>query len=277
MLTENTRNLTPALRWRTATADLRQSIYEEKYAEVIARCNEERKPNRIADREKLAENLAKGEVTKRLFEMREYDGVPNPVYDGPWSPDLDTEWNAKIRGDVAPTDDHEDLVSWLEKQDWSDFAQSLAKQYRDRGSLSPKQVTAAENMRKKVERSRKEKEAQETGLDLSSLPSGYYAVPEGETRLKVRVAHGKPGSKWEGWTFVSDGAAYGQRKNYGSQKPNGTYKGSVEDALRSILESPFEAQKAYGHLTGTCGACGRHLEDEESIRKGIGPICAQKW
>lgn len=276
MRATDTKVETPHIAWRRATEDLRQAIYDEVYEARLAQANEERKPHRIADREKLAHNVAKGEVTKRLFEMREYDGVPNPVYDGPWSPDLDKEWNAKIRGDVPPTDDHDELVDWLEEQTWSDFAQSLAKQYRTKGSLSPKQVNAAKNMRKKVERKRKEKEAQETGLDLSGVPSGYYAVPEGDTRLKVRIARGKDGTKWEGWTFVSDGAEYGQRRNYGTQKPDGTYRGAIEDKLRAIVEDPTEAMKAYGHLVGRCGACNRLLEDEESIRKGIGPICAQK-
>jgi hypothetical protein len=117
----------------------------------------------------------------------------------------------------------------------------------------------------------------ETGLDLSELPSGYYAVPGGDTRLKVRVAHGRLGTRWEGWTFVSDGAEYGQRKRYGSQAPGSTYKGDIEAELRQIVADPREAQAAYGRLTGTCGACGRPLEDETSVAAGIGPVCAEKW
>ena len=43
------------------------------------------------------------------------------------------------------------------------------------------------------------------------------------------------------------------------------------------LKDPLAAQVAYGKLTGTCGYCGRVLEDEESVERGIGPICAQKY
>lgn len=32
-----------------------------------------------------------------------------------------------------------------------------------------------------------------------------------------------------------------------------------------------------GRATGYCVICGRHLSDEESVAKGIGPICAQRY
>lgn len=114
------------------------------------------------------------------------------------------------------------------------------------------------------------------GLDLSDLPAGMYAVPNGDTRLKIRVEHGKPNTRWEGWTFVKDGAAYGNRNRYGMQKPNQPYRGQIEDELLEILENPQAAIAAYGELTGKCSACNRQLEDETSVKLGIGPICRNK-
>lgn len=119
-----------------------------------------------------------------------------------------------------------------------------------------------------------EAEAPVEGLSLTDLPSGYYAVPNGDTRLKVKVEHGKPGTRWDGWTFVKDGAEYGQQKRYGMQKPGQAYRGDIEDKLAAIIEDPQAAMAEYGRLTGTCGKCGRKLEDEESVARGIGPICA---
>lgn len=110
-------------------------------------------------------------------------------------------------------------------------------------------------------------------LDLSSLPPGMYAVPSGETRLKVCVARPHIG-KWAGFIFVSDGAAYGSQRRYGMQKPNGLYQGDIREQLRAIVADPEGAMAAYGKLTGRCGACGRPLENEESVARGIGPICA---
>lgn len=127
---------------------------------------------------------------------------------------------------------------------------------------------------------RKQRESNDSanvaGLDLSDLPAGMYAVPNGDTRLKVKVEHGKPGTRWEGWTFVKDGAAYGQRNRYGMQKPNQPYRGKIENELATILDNPVAAVQAYGELTGRCAACNRKLEDEESVRLGIGPICRSK-
>ena len=116
----------------------------------------------------------------------------------------------------------------------------------------------------------------ETGLDLSQLPAGRYGVPGHDTRLKVLVQHGKEGSKWEGFTFVKDAAEYGAGTRYGMQKPDGPYIGDIEDELAAILADPAAAMAKYGHLTSTCGNCGRKLEDEESVERGIGPYCAAK-
>lgn len=118
--------------------------------------------------------------------------------------------------------------------------------------------------------------ATDSDLDVSGL-KGYYAVPDGDTRLKLCVRKPGKNSRYHGWTFVDDGAAYGSRRTYGKQAPGGKYRGDVQDALRAILADPLEAQKAYGKLTGVCGHCGRMLEDEASVAAGIGPICAAKF
>ena len=277
--------MTTTTEWLKATADLRKAIFVDSYeselerivAEAVAnsksKFTENMEPTFAMKRK--AENIASGEVTRRLYKTRSHNGVENPVNDDPiWGPNAKTNTEATTSD---PVEDLTDLIEFLKAQTWSEFAQSLASQYGQRGSLSPKQVAAAKKMQATMAAKAKKAEKPESTIDLAAIPSGYYAVPGGDTRLKVRIAHGKPGTKWEGWTFVSDGAEYGQRKNYGSQRPGGTYRGDIEDALKAILVNPAEAQRAYGRLTGSCGACGRLLEDEASIAAGIGPVCAQKW
>lgn len=114
------------------------------------------------------------------------------------------------------------------------------------------------------------------GLDLSDLPDGRYAVPGGDTRLKLRVSKPQEG-RWLGYVFVNDAAVYGEGTKYGMQSPGSLYRGDAQDALRAILEDPFEASRAYGLLTETCGVCGRALEDPVSVERGIGPICASRF
>ena len=113
------------------------------------------------------------------------------------------------------------------------------------------------------------------GLDLSAVPSGTYAVPGGDTRLKVKIDNVTTG-KWAGWVFVKDGAEYGQGGKYGSQRPGATYRGQIEDALRVIAADIRAAAKAYGDLTSRCTFCHLPLEDKRSTDAGYGPTCAKK-
>lgn len=127
-----------------------------------------------------------------------------------------------------------------------------------------------------VQRKPLAKRKQPAGIDLSAVPTGNYAIPGGDTRLKVRIEAPSRG-KWQGWIFVKDAAEYGKAKTYGSQRPGHKYQGSIAEALHIIVSNPFEASKAYGKLVGNCGRCGRTLEDEKSVANGIGPICATKF
>lgn len=272
--------------WYEATKGLyaakRQEFYDAAKA-AIERGLQKTKTKRFTETHRQqAVNQARGLflVWKASYEKttEELDGVANPHF-GKVDP-----WDAPTVEESEKSDAAlEDLAVWLEKQTWSEFAMSLAAQYRSKGSLSEKQVSAATSMRTKVEAKAKkreeEKTAKESDLDLSGLPSGLYAVPGGDTRLKVRVSRQKNDSAYSkaGTIWVSDDAAYGSRKRYGKQAPGLFYQGDIQDALQAIVEQPFAARVAYGQLVGVCGSCGARLEDENSVAAGIGPICASKW
>lgn len=115
----------------------------------------------------------------------------------------------------------------------------------------------------------------ETDLDLSGLLPGRYGIPGSDSRLKLSVGHGK--GDFEGWITVSDAAVYGMGSEYGVQMPDSLYRGKVADALQAILADPYGASARYGQLTETCGVCGRALENEESVARGIGPWCMTKF
>lgn len=112
-----------------------------------------------------------------------------------------------------------------------------------------------------------------TGLDLSKVPAGNYAVPDGNTRLKITISKPTEGM-WAGHIFVRDAAAYGKGARYGMQFPGSTYQGQIREQLALIAHDPAAASAAYGKLTGHCGICNRPLENEGSVARGIGPICA---
>ena len=160
------------------------------------------------------------------------------------------------------------VLDWLDTHRGSEeFAASLYAAGVRFGSLTDAQMSAVE---------RNIGSDTTTDIDLSDLPTGYYAVPDGDTRLKIAIRRPKKNSNWYGWIFVDDGAEYGSRKSYGRQGPDAKYSGQIPDQLKAVLADPLAALKAYGMLTGSCGVCGRKLEDEESVALGIGPICASK-
>lgn len=171
----------------------------------------------------------------------------------------------------------------------SGFAQSLLAGLQQYGRPTDGQMNAVDNMMERARQWEAEKEAKRQAaalsagikdpeaLDISGLQSGYYAVPDGDSRLKVAVRRPKEHSRWHGYIFVDDGAAYGARQNYGRQAPGRLYEGKIRPQLRAIVANPKAAMQAYGQLTGVCGVCGRRLEDETSVKLGIGPICRMGW
>jgi hypothetical protein len=163
-----------------------------------------------------------------------------------------------------------------------DFAAKMEQALEDWGRLTDGQLAAVQRcVAREQEKAAQRAAAQAAApaadaIDVSGL-KGYYAVPNGDTRLKLRVKHPGKDSSYHGWVFVDDGAAYGSNQKYGSQRPGGKYQGKVQEQLRAILADPYAAQVAYGKLTGVCGHCGRPLEDAESVARGIGPVCAAKY
>jgi len=114
-----------------------------------------------------------------------------------------------------------------------------------------------------------------SGLDLWTIPAGRYAVPGGDTRLRVWVKRAK--NKWDGWIFVEDAAVYGEGQKYGSQRPGERYNGKIETQLAAILADPITAAEAYGALTSHCSMCNRALELEQSVERGMGSKCYAKY
>ena len=178
----------------------------------------------------------------------------------------------------------ESLVALLEHlAPNNNFAHSLVHGeygYRKRGYLTENQIAAAERLlaehREKMRVADDIAKEEDSGIDLRPLPAGRYAVPDGHTRLKVLIR--KPGkqSNWHGWIFVSNAAVYGDQQRYGKQAPDSNYQGRIQTQLKAIMANPEAASIEYGKLTGTCGVCGRTLEDEVSVARGIGPVCAAK-
>lgn len=100
------------------------------------------------------------------------------------------------------------------------------------------------------------------------VPAGRYAI-ESDGSLKFYVVdHGREGTKWEGYVFVSVQAS---DERYPIRN-----RSERERILSAIAADPAGASIRYGVEIGCCGVCGRTLTDEDSRAAGIGPVCAEK-
>ena len=104
------------------------------------------------------------------------------------------------------------------------------------------------------------------------IPPGRYAVPSltGNNDLDFfETEHGKPGTKWEGFTFV-------ERIIGGN--PNSPVRGEqARRYLKAIEDYGWEASRLLAaQELGVCMDCGNSLTDEESRKRGKGPVCANK-
>lgn len=111
----------------------------------------------------------------------------------------------------------------------------------------------------------------DTPAKIAPAPEpGYYAVRlEEEGPLKFyRVRNGKPGGRWENFTFV-DAQASDEFHPVKSAATRSRIYRAIEDA------NPAAARALYGQTIGRCGVCGRTLTDELSRALGIGPVCRE--
>lgn len=107
-----------------------------------------------------------------------------------------------------------------------------------------------------------------TAPATQDVAAGRYAIErDGELRFYV-VDHGKPGTRWEGYTFVKVQASDDTWpvRNHAERKA----------VLALIAEDPKAAMIRYGREIGQCGVCSRVLTDVVSREFGLGPVCREK-
>ena len=160
---------------------------------------------------------------------------------------------------------------------WNSFAKSLVEQFSKRGTLSDKQTGAAIAMLMKVKANKAQK-AEAPSIDLGNVVAmfskAHEAIKTPRFRFEDLVISRAPDHG------VNAGALY--------VKVNGDYAGKVKEGkwfgsqdilpkLQQISKDPLSSAVAYGRRTGACACCGKELTVHESIERGIGPICAEKW
>lgn len=102
------------------------------------------------------------------------------------------------------------------------------------------------------------------------VPEGRYAVTgkDGATDF-YKVEHGKPGTKWASFLFLSQQCS-------DDYVPVKAVPVKLAVLAKIVADGILDAAKRYGTELGVCGVCAKTLTDPESIAKGIGPVCESK-
>lgn len=184
-----------------------------------------------------------------------------------------------------------ELIAGLRRHEWNQFLRGLLEQiFEGQRSLTDRQVEAAKDAVARYDVKRAEKHAQEqasrsTEIGLSAIEALFSAATaSGLKRPMFRAERlSVKQSRHAGVLYVYDREAGGERGGYAGKIAEGKFVRTREadpalgEALRAIAADPAAAAVAYGRSTGTCCLCGRELTDAESVKRGIGPICAGKW
>jgi hypothetical protein len=160
------------------------------------------------------------------------------------------------------------------------FAQSMRNNLMVYGSLTPNMLAA---VMRNVERA---------GQPAAAPPAASMPAVEEAFAKAMGAGIKRPKMRLGGFT-VSPAPATGQNAGAIYVKSDaGVYLGKIiggafrrsrdcsnelESQVLEVAKDPKAAAIAYGKKYGVCSVCGRELSDPESVERGIGPICAERF
>lgn len=185
-------------------------------------------------------------------------------------------------------------AEWLQRPVTGDFTfhAAMLETLLQWGYFTEKQEAAVRNGTAKfnavVQRQQEAKAIREAGaatVDITAIRVGFANAVRHLKRPKLRVAD------------IQFSLAPATGRNAGSiyvvRASNDTYLGKITEDNRFITSrecdaateaevirvatDPKAAAEAHGHEYGYCSCCGRELTNPESVARGIGPICAERW
>lgn len=104
------------------------------------------------------------------------------------------------------------------------------------------------------------------------IPASCYALDTPAGLHFYRVKYGKKGGKWETFAFVE--RMIGHPGDFLYTPVKGANRMAV---LKLIRIDPREAAVRFSREYTVCAVCGSPLTDPESMERGLGPICAERF
>lgn len=220
------------------------------------------------------------------------------------------EQRAKARAAAAAKRDAKDAEAkasceaWLEanpaEAEWLreaagrgfEFAASLWGALRKYGHFTEKQEAAVRNAAAKSAARKAqwaaEKAAREEGaatLSLSKIRAGFDSALQHLKRPKLRIADiqfslAPASGRNAGCIYVvraSDDTYLGKITPEDKFITSRDCTAADSETVARVAADPAAAATAHGHAYGYCSCCGRELTNPESVARGIGPICADRW
>ena len=170
---------------------------------------------------------------------------------------------------------------------WNEFCQNMLTALDSYGGLTERQLETVVKIKIKCEQRKVERakaDAEKPVVDLIEIRKLFDNAQAnglkkpilriGELKLSLAPMHGRNA----GCIYVKDNGEYaGKLTQEGKWYGIRGAREAIQGELIELASNPLEQAVAYGRRTGSCSCCGRTLTKTESIEKGIGPICAEKW
>ena len=186
---------------------------------------------------------------------------------------------------------HSDLASWIVANPSFEFAAKMRAAVETYGALTERQELGVRKcIARNAEYSAKRaaavvtRESAALPIDTTAIESAFQAA--GATLQRPKLRAGAFVISPAGAASVNAGSLYVK------DSKSGTYLGKItagrfyqsrdctaelESAFRTVANDPRAAAIKHGKETGICACCGITLTNPESIARGIGPICADKY
>jgi hypothetical protein len=169
-----------------------------------------------------------------------------------------------------------------------DFAVSMLDSLNKYGSLTERQEVAVRNATAKWLERKAQWAAEKAAapvLTLEKIRVGFDSALRFLKRPKLRIADIQ--FSLAPATGRNAGAIYVVRASddtyLGKITPDDKFLRSRDctdgdaEVVARVAADPAAAAEAHGHEYGQCSCCGRELTNPESVARGIGPICAERW
>lgn len=200
--------------------------------------------------------------------------------------------NRKARDAAAASEtfktEHPEEHAWLVQAAGQgfEFAQSCLAGIAKYGSLTVRQMSGVASAVEKAKARQAERVAREANAQTVSVAPIEEAFGRARAsglkwpKVTIAAFTFKPASatsKNAGSLYVTTGGAYLGRVSGGKFITNRECTAEQEARIIAVCADPKAAAIEHGKLTGCCAICARELTNDESIARGIGPICASKF